>query len=174
MTEPQFYRGRERLDRLIAEWWRPISEVVEEVERLVDDEARCSAYYRDNPHLQYEAHPWIRLVRTGELEYLGWWRDMSLPTDEERQRMLRRVAYVPQIDGRTVEVFATDKHRPKPVRRVRVEEKPVRELEDREDPPADRDGGYRGFGGRIEAGSITADRIIATPIVSSDWIRGES
>ena len=77
LWEAEYYNGRSRLDDLIADPTVDIRDVVREVERLCDREAQASNYYRDNPDLQYPAHPWIRFVASGQAAHLGWCPDAS-------------------------------------------------------------------------------------------------
>lgn len=68
----QYYEGRGRLDRLIADPAVSIHDVVREVERLCDRDQHAAKYYRDNPDLNYVGHPWMQFVAAGHAAYLGW------------------------------------------------------------------------------------------------------
>jgi hypothetical protein len=71
----QYYAGGSGLAELIADPSVDIHEVVREVERLCDREAHASKYYRENPHLQYAGHPWMKFVASGAATHLGWYND---------------------------------------------------------------------------------------------------
>lgn len=68
----RYYAGGGDLDRLIADPAASIHDVIREVENLCDREFHASKYYRDNPHLQYAGHPWMKFVASGNAAYLGW------------------------------------------------------------------------------------------------------
>lgn len=62
----------DKLTALINDVTVPIEDVIREVERLCTREAHAAQYYRDNPHLVFRGHPWLRFVASGGAEYLGW------------------------------------------------------------------------------------------------------
>lgn len=67
-----FYKDPTTLIRLIADISVPITDVIREVERLCEADARAAEHYRKHPELLFFGHPWIRFVNTGNAAHLGW------------------------------------------------------------------------------------------------------